>query len=104
MFDGESKEIFRHAGQFIPEAAERSAVIEFLDSIKARTDEVYLQVSEFRGHIFNVEVDGGSRTYYLENETEIDPWRSKLVVFAGVVMAMFGLIGIILERKLSRHQ
>lgn len=104
VFDGESKEIFHRPDQFIPEAAEREVAIEFLDSINARIDEVYLQDSEFHGNIFNVEVSGGSRTYYLENETEIDPWQSKLVVFVGVLMLIFGLIGIFLERKLSRYQ
>lgn len=38
------------------------------------------------------------------DETEIDPWQSKLVVFVGVLMVVFGLIGIFLERKLSRYQ
>ena len=104
VFDGESKEIFRRPDKFVPEAAKQEAEIEFLDSINARIDEVYLQDSEFHGNIFNVEVDGGSRTYYLENETEIDPWQSKLVVFVGVLMLIFGLIGIVLERKLSRSQ
>jgi transcriptional regulator with XRE-family HTH domain len=105
VFDGESKEIFLDPVQFISKGgAERGAIIEFLDSINARVDEVYLQNSEFHGNIFNVEVDGGSRTYYLNRETEVDPWQSKLVVFAGVLMTIFGLIGIFLERKLSRYQ
>jgi hypothetical protein len=78
--------------------------IEFLDSITARTDEIYLQDSGFRGNVFNVEVAGGSRTYYLLDETEVDPWHSKLVVFVGVLMLIFGLIAIFLERKLSRYQ
>ena len=104
VFDGESKEIFLDPLQFISEGAERGTIIEYMDSINARVDEVYLQNSEFHGNIFNVEVDGGSRTYYLNGETEVDPWQSKLVVFAGVLMTIFGLIGIFLERKLSRYQ
>lgn len=104
VFDGESKEIFFRPQLFIPEAAERDVAIEFLDSIKARIDEVYLLDREFHGNVFNVTVEGGSRTYFLEDDTEIDPWQSKLVVFVGVLMTIFGLTGIFLERKLSRYQ
>ncbi len=104
VLDGESKEIFRNAQQSVSRAAARETEIEFLDSINARLDEVYLRDSEFHGSIFNVEVDGGSRTYYIDGKTEVDPWQSKLVVFVGVVMALFGSIGILLERKLSRYQ
>ncbi len=75
-----------------------------MDSIRARTDEVYRRSEKFQGMIFNVAVDGGSRTYYLEAETEIDPWQSKFVVFIGLLMAISGMTGIILDRTLSRYQ
>ena len=104
VLEGESKEIFRDAEHFISRSADHETAMKFLDSINARVDEVYLQESRFRGIVFNIKVDGGSRTYYLETDTEIDPWKSKLVVFAGIFMAMFGLIGFFLERKLSRYQ
>jgi hypothetical protein len=103
VFDGESKEIFRRPNQLIPKSADREEVNRFLDSIMARVDELYLQGSEFRGIMFNVEADGGSRTYYLENKTEMDPWQSQLVVFVGVVMLISGSTGIFLEKKLSRY-
>ena len=104
VFEGESKEIFFDPERFIPKATETETAIAILDSINARTDEVYLQDSEFHGLIFNVEVEGGSRTYELVDDTAVDPWQSKLVVFVGVLMSVFGLIGIFLERKLSRYQ
>ena len=75
-----------------------------MDSIRARTDEVYRRSEKFQGMIFNVAVDGGSRTYYLEAETEIDPWQSKFVVFIGLFMAISGLTGIILDRTLPWYQ
>ena len=104
VLEGESKEIFANPGRYIPNAATEKVQIEHLDSIRARTDEVYLRVAEFAGSIFNVNVDGGSRTYYLDTETEIDPWQSKLVVFIGVLMTICGLTGMLLDRTLSRYQ
>ncbi len=101
VLEGEPKEIFRHPQAFVPEAAERDERLEFFDSIKARTDEAFMLEREFHGHVFNVNVEGGSRTYYLESEVEVDPWQNKLVVFIGVLMSALGLIGIVLERKLS---
>ncbi len=77
---------------------------QFMNSIRDRVDEEYHLVSDIRGNIYNVAVPGGSRTYYLQGDTEIDPWQSKLVVFVGVLMSIFGLIGLFLERKLSRYR
>jgi hypothetical protein len=51
-----------------------------------------------------VPVKGGSRTYRLRRETEIDPWQNKAITFVGVLMLVFGTIGLVLERKLSRYQ
>ena len=102
VLDGEPKEIFRRAQSYVPQASKREEAIAFTDSIKARTDEEYLLEDRYRGSVFNVQVDGGSRTYYLEGQKEVDPWQSKLVVFVGVLMSAFGLIGLVLDRKLSR--
>ncbi len=95
---GESKEIFRSPELVIPAAAERDELVNFMDSIRVRVDEEYLLTSDFRGNVYNLEVGGGSRTYYLQDDTEIDPWQSKLVVFVGVLMTMFGLVGLFLEK------
>ena len=103
VLEGESKEIFRNPHGSIPESIGQEARAQFMNSIKERVDEEYRLMSEFRGHIYNLSVPGGSRTYYLQDDTEIDPWQSKLIVFLGVLMSMFGLIGLILERKLSRY-
>ena len=58
----------------------------------------------YRGNIFNVPVTGGSRTYYLQNDTEIDPWQNKAITMFGILMLVFGVIGLVLEKKLSRYQ
>lgn len=103
VLDGEPKELFRSPRRFVPEASDRQATIQFLDSIKARVDEDYRLQNEFHGNIYNVAVEGGSRTYFLTGRTKIDPWQSKLIAILGVIMAAFGLIGIFLERKLARY-
>lgn len=100
---GEPKEIFRRPYLAVSEAADHQLIMETRDAMNARIDEDYLRVSDFRGNVFNVPVSGGSRTYYLEKETEIDPWQSKLVIFIGVLMTILGLFGLFLDRKLSRQ-
>ena len=104
VLEGESKEIFSHPGRYILSAASPQEQNKYMDSIRARSDEVYRRSEKFQGMIFNVAVDGGSRTYYLEAETEVDPWQSKFVVFIGLLMAISGLTGIILDRTLPRYQ
>ncbi len=104
VLEGEPKEIFNDPSRFMPGGIGREEVNEYMNSINARTDEVFLQERGFLGDAFNVAVDGGSRTYYLSSETEVDPWQGKLVVFFGVIMTVLGLIGIIMERKLARPQ
>ncbi len=104
ILDGESKEIFVDQRRYGSPGANREEAIAVQDAVNARIDEVYLRTEDFGGNIFNVAVDGGSRSYYLRAETEIDPWQSKLVVFIGLLMAISGLTGMILDRTLSRYQ
>ena len=103
VLEGESKEIFRHPQGFVSQSLSHEEQIQFVDSVKSRIDEEYRLMSDFRGNIYNLRVPGGSRTYYLQDDTQIDPWQSKLIVFLGVLMSMFGLVGLFLERKLSRY-
>lgn len=101
VLEGEPKEIFSSPGRFMPNGGDREEANEYMNSINARLDEVFLQERVFLGDAFNVEVEGGSRTYYLTSDTEVDPWQSKLVVFFGVIMTVLGIFGVVLERKLS---
>lgn len=100
--EGEPKEIFRRPQMAVAELADHQARAAAGDAIRARINEDFVLSSRFRGSIFNVKTDGGSRTYYLQSETEIDPWQNKGVTFLGVLLAILGLAGIALERKLSR--
>ena len=74
------------------------------NDVLARTDEEYLRTNAFAGIIFNVPVEGGSRTYYLRDDTRTDPWQNKAITFVGVLMLVFGIVGLVLEKKLSRYQ
>ncbi len=100
--EGEPKEIFRYPDRFMSRGADHEERAEYLDALTARTDEVYFRTTNFRGMVYNVKVEGGSRTYYIDGEREIDPWQNKLIVFFGVFFGVFGLVGLLLERKLSR--
>ena len=88
VLEGESKEVFRRSPS--------------RDEMDARRDEEYLTTWEYRGNIFNVSVERGSRTFYFDSEREIDPWKNKAVTFIGLLFAVFGAIGLLLERKLFR--
>ena len=103
VLDGEPKEIFEKNRVYIPNSLreDNAATQEYLAAIRARVNEHYVVTSEFRGRIYNLQVEGGSRTYYADGETQIDPWGSKFLVFIGVLLAMFGLAGVVMERKLS---
>ena len=102
VLEGESKEIFEE--RRVPQGADHDTAMAIRNAIMDRVDEDYRQIENFRGNIFNVPVEGGSRTYRLRRETEIDPWQNKAITFVGVLMLVFGVIGLVLERKLSRYQ
>lgn len=104
VLEGESKEIFEHPERSIPSTAGTKEGAMFVDSIKARLNEQYMVVSDFRGDIYSQKVAGGSRSYYLTRTSKIVPWQSKLVIFIGIVMVTLGIIGLLLEQKLSRYR
>jgi transcriptional regulator with XRE-family HTH domain len=72
------------------------------ETVSARIDEDYLSTRQYRGNTFNVPVEGGSRTYYMDRNRQIDPWQNKAVAMLGVFMMVLGLAGFGLERKLAR--
>lgn len=108
ILEGESKELFQFPIRSVPQKMKltHGGVGDFVAAVNARSDQIYLLSDSFRGNIFNVEVGGGSRTYTLTPSliTRIDPWQSKLVVFLGLLMGVFGLIGLGLERRLSSNK
>lgn len=99
VLEGESKEIFRNPP--IPRGADDAQGAAIRNQMLARVDEDYLRTEAYAGEIFNVPVEGGSRTYYLHSDQQIDPWQNKAVTFVGIVMLAFGTVGLLLERKLS---
>lgn len=103
VHEGESKELFVNPDGAMPRSFGQEERLKFMDSIIARRDEDYVQHDRFQGDLYNVQVEGGSRSYHLRNQTKTDPWQSKFLVFAGILLAVFGLIGIILERKLAHR-
>jgi len=102
VLEGESKELFEE--QRIPLGVDHETSNSIRNAIMDRVDEDYMRSEQYAGHIFNVPVEGGSRTYRLRNKTEIDPWQNKAITFIGVLMLVFGVVGLVLEKKLSRYQ
>jgi transcriptional regulator with XRE-family HTH domain len=102
VLEGESKEVFRDPQ--VPRGADNEQAAAIVNAIRARIDEDFLRTEAFTGNVFNVPVEGGSRTYYLQNNTRVDPWQNKAITFLGVLMFVFGIIGLVLEKKLSRYQ
>lgn len=99
VLEGEPMEIFRE--QNPPLGLSQEERDRYRYDLYARTDKHYIQSEEYAGELFNKAVEGGSRTYYLRGDTEIDPWQNKAVTAIGLLMLVFGSIGIVLERKLS---
>ena len=101
VHDRESKELFDHPGVALPQGVAADEKDRILNAIYARLDENYLRTTEYRGTIYNVPVDGGSRTYSLRGERPLNDGWNQGVVFIGVFLLAFGTIGIVLEKKLS---
>jgi transcriptional regulator with XRE-family HTH domain len=99
VLEGESRELFR-----ILDLSCAGAGCDARVPLEARLDEKFLTTRRFRGDVFNVPVDGGSRTYYRASSRTTDPWLNKAVAALGVFLAVFGFTGIALEKKLSRFQ
>ena len=98
VLDGEPKEVFRDARNIGPFAAEAR------NFLKNRTNEDFLSTRSYRGSVFNIPVEGGSRTYYLDHEARVDSWINKAIAALGLAFAALGLTGLVLEKKLSRYQ
>lgn len=105
VLDGESKDIFSREiprtplpPDLYPDAAARTA------SLVARLDEDFFATREYKGTVFNIPVDGGSRTYNLASAGVVSSWVNKGVSALGLMLASFGLVLLAVERKLARFQ
>ncbi len=65
-----------------------------------RLDEVYLLSASYRGEIFNIPVEGGSRTYRLKAHHTLSREENSYIAFAGSFLLLLGMAGFFLERKL----
>ncbi|MBB3062484.1 helix-turn-helix domain-containing protein [Microbulbifer rhizosphaerae] len=97
--EGEPKELFS-----ILELSCTGSACERRASLEERIDEDFLTTRRFRGDVFNIPVEGGSRTYYRKTSRSTDPWQNKAVAAFGVLLTFLGLTGIALEKKLSRFE
>ena len=97
VLDGEPEEVFLNARRS-PFAQESGKLL------SERTDKDYIMTRTYRGNVFNIPVDGGSRTYRLEDETRAESWINKAIASLGVILAVLGLTGFVLEKKLARYQ
>ena len=93
IHDNESKEIFYS-----------NPALRFNPSWRDRIDEEFVDTRRFQGNVFNVPVEGGSRTYHLTDSREVDSWVNKAAAAFGVLLFVLGATGMFLEKKLSRYQ
>ena len=77
---------------------------ESAELLQERTDKDFLTTRSYRGSVFNIPTEGGSRTYRLERVERVGSWVNKAVASLGVILAVFGLTGFVYERKLARYQ
>lgn len=87
--DGESKDLFSPLTS--ADIGQRQVPSEF----EPRLDAAFSTVNTYRGESYNVPVTSGSRTYYLEKTTQIDPWQNKAITFLGIFAAVYGVFGLL---------
>ncbi len=107
---GESKEIFSNWDKSIPrpltssrEDMRKSNAIRETERLKMyqRKDEAYQISYDYKGRQFNVPVEGGSRTFHMVKDVETPRWQNKFLMLIGVLFAVAGIMGLIIERKAS---
>jgi transcriptional regulator with XRE-family HTH domain len=90
---GESKDLFKPLKS--PSTTATADQSPIPSALQGRRDERFTTLSGYRGEIFNISVQGGSRTYYLEQVNKIEPWQNKLVGFIGIFATVFGFLGLL---------
>ena len=97
--EGESKEIFTNFMQGYA-GFDHDRMTKRQQEMNERLDEVYLLSSSYRGQIFNIPVEGGSRTYRLEGHHTLAREENSYIAFVGSFLLLLGIAGLFLERKL----
>jgi len=107
VLEGEPKEIFTRWGQTLPHSFNSTTEgrnkkdglrVEF----EKRRNEDFLTINDYKGNVFNIPVTGGSRTYYLKNDVNIERSENRMLVLFGLLFLILGLSGLILEKKFFR--
>lgn len=70
------------------------------DPIQARIREDYFVTDVYRGEVFVVPVEGGSRTYSFTKQTEHQRPANRYLMLLGTVLAFAGLLGFVVEYRL----
>ena len=95
VLKGESKEIYLK--NYVASNNEELQAI--TKKFNDRRDEEYLLNSTYQGEIFNIPVDGGSRTYQLKNEKTVERAENQLVILLGILFFTSGVFGFVVEHK-----
>ena len=72
-------------------------------SSELHLDEVHLLSSSYRGNIFNVSVEGGSRTYQLNHTVTMQRVENRYLAVSGLLLFLMGAFGFVLEKKFFRN-
>jgi len=99
VLESEAKEIFLNWTSIIPQGEKWK---NFRLEINSRRNEDFLTINDYKGNIYNIPVEGGSRTYYLRNEINIERSENRMLVLFGLLFLIVGLSGLILEKKFFR--
>ena len=99
VLQGESKEVFRNYRHQHFESRDASLLRE--KAMTKRLDEQYLLLSSYRGDTFNLPVEGGSRTYHLLGDSTQARIENRYLAVGGILFALLGVFGFILEKKIA---
>jgi len=97
---GESKEIFDNYNrrEFL---TDREQNREREAAMTERLEEKYLLTPYYRGDIFNIPAEGGSRTFKLYGQREEPRIENRVIAVVGIFLALCGIFGFILEKKMT---
>lgn len=62
----------------------------------------YLLSDNYRGKSFNIPVEGGSRTYYLFSDKNVERPANHYLIFLGVLLTFSGIFGFFVEFRLRK--
>ncbi|TQV88771.1 helix-turn-helix domain-containing protein [Aliikangiella coralliicola] len=99
VLSGESKEIFHNYHAGFGKNVDRQ---ETEMKMRKRFNEKYLLLSSYRGEIFNVPEEGGSRTYRLRARKEESAVQNRYLMVTGLFFLLSGIFGFVLERKITQ--